>query len=505
MHRRLLATTLAIGCCVACGSDDRIRFTGGPRSADEGHAPSSEGAPPAPSGIDATQPEGSPPGTDTTGDDASTGCPEPIWFDEGLLWRGIRVRPLIDSAAGQQTFRGDLAGEPATLVLDVTLAEANEHVGEPDFATDTITVCGVVKVPVQLAVTITPDDPGRAALSLTPSDAHLYVEDDGVGWLDFSFAPVSPAPSELPSPSSLARVGYSYPTDPFATHALTALSIEASLPERMGPFYASRPERAQRQPPPDCLTAPEAVGRTAFASVEEASAAVVGRWAICTYDPSGPDFAGVEIFPDGTWSAIVDDGGLQHRAGFEREGVARIVGASAPGGPYELQLSEQNAVWGAWATEIEFSASGAGFGGLDFHLFSRLDRPVAPLAPPAFARGQRAGRAACASSEGGLEPFAGSESELQGNLEGSWVGCTGYLGQIHFDGGNVEFSETPTHAAHTEAYEVVETHGTSATLRVQGEPWQVVRSTSPVKLWVRRFEAYATPGYDPEVIVFSAL
>jgi hypothetical protein len=362
-------------------------------------------------------------------------------------------------------------------------------------------------------VRITPSNPELATLSLETFHGELRIMDqihfDGAGHALLRFSFVSPFLRDPEFPDGyrdVATVQFSYSPDPLARPSLSVKEANFAWGgTQPGKYYARSSPTPWAQPPPECLNSESTPsGRTAFSDAGEALSAVVGRWAVC--QTQDPQLTGVEIFPNGTWNTIQGTGALRFGAGFEQQGTAS-VDASDYGfpGDFWLRLTEAHGFWYPIATDIQFSASGAGFGGLDFNHLVRLEREVSPPLPPTFDVNERGGSAACASAEAGIEqPFASTEAELQASLAGDWIGCSGYLRQLRFDGrGSVEFSETESHAADTESYQIVEALGTAATLRVGTATWRVVRSTQPVKLWVRR--EGGTPNYDPEVMVFSGL
>lgn len=127
-----------------------------------------------------------------------------------------------------------------------------------------------------------------------------------------------------------------------------------------------------------------------------------------------------------------------------------------------MVLEYPNTLWSASGADygalsaafipLQVSASGNTIGAGQL---VRMTQPVAAWEPPPFAVGERAGLDGCASSEADLMTL-GSDSELRAALQGRWVGCEGFAGELTFDAaGELTFLPSPSHVGTTASYETL--------------------------------------------------
>lgn len=492
-----------------------VSDTDAPGAGDDGDV-SPEIALPRP---DNAQPTGGQSGTDSG--DILDGCigvvPVPLASD--AVQAGERVRWRMANALRRHVLTGSFLGEQVTLEIELTQSGAPMHqLGGG---------CDVVEVPVRMSLKTVPVT-GSDVLSVEGREGLLTLR-----W-NWGYAEMHLQESDFSSSDRLraALLGKNAPPagpaedvyifgnvvmhfefDPKAlardelTPSSTSLYYSGSIASLNGsfqePYVSALPLAAP--PLPECASA-EATQSVVFERHEAALSQLVGAWALC----NGGPYPGVQIFPEGTWQAILPGSEPRLGSGFEREGVVGFKdhlaydegGVGLPAQTQQLEF-ELSPAW-SWATSegspaarggvLDVSASG---NTVASGLLVRLAPMIEPAVAPLFARGERAGAAGCSGTETEIEAPATSEGELRERLAGRWVGCSGFSGELYFDPeGNLRIS-SERYQDTTEPLIVEPRSDGSYGIATSSQALNVVFSAHPLKLQL-------TDVNEGQPLVFSA-
>jgi hypothetical protein len=478
-------------------SPDLVSSTEGPGADGDGDV-SPEVALPGPGNA---HPTGGQSGTDAGDGVSSCSRIVPMPLASDAVQAGERVSWRMRNTLRRHILTGSLLGEPVTLEVEL------EQSGVPMHRVNDI--CNVVEVPVRMSVMTVPAT-GSDVLSverreglLTLRQNHGYVE-MRLQEADFS----NPERLRAALLGQNARpaedvyiYGYVVVYFEFAALArdeLTPNSASLYYSGSLASFNGGFDEPFSPAPPPsappaaECASA-EATQAVVFESQEAALSQLVGVWALC----NGGPYPGVQIFPDGTWQAILPGSVPRLGSGFEREGVVTFKehleygegGARLPVQRPQLEF-ELSPAW-SWTTSEGSSAARGGV--LDVSasgntvasgLLVRLATPIEPAVAPLFGRAERAGAAGCASTETEIEAPATSEGELLEKLRGRWVGCAGFSGELYFDGeGNLQIAGERYHDL-TEHLLVQPRSDGSYGIATSTQALNVVFSAHPLKLQI---------------------
>lgn len=485
-------------------------------------------------GSDEPEPTGGQSGTDSDNLELVF-CPDPVPLAADRLQAGVQMSWLIDNAMGRPyVFRGSFLDEPATMEVRMEQSGPAREVHGPGYNGFGVLVwdCDSVDVPVRVSMSIvlaggdTLTFEGRDdLLTFQPSSGRVILQ---LRMTDFSnparlvaalreryIPPYGPSECFLSSECLFGMVDlqFTYDTAPVARHELVEGSAELEVDAIRESFISDALWRRVSASPADSLpvecAAAEPTQPVSFQNPEAASRLLVGAWALCNQGP----YPGVQVFPDGTWQAIMPGDERRLASGFGREGKVtleevfeydsegNLVRANPPQVQFQLSPEWQwNAPSDWWASQgavLDASASGNTLGS---GLLVRIDPVAVPAAAPLFASGERAGAAGCASAETEIEPAATSEQELRDRLAGRWVGCTGFSGELHFDPeGNLQISRSESYGGGTEPVTLIERSDGGYVLATASQSWVVRSSLRPLKLWLHSGE------FGAEAVVLSAV
>jgi hypothetical protein len=289
-------------------------------------------------------------------------------------------------------------------------------------------------------------------------------------------------------------------------------SPSSEVPFRYPPAYVVPPELA-----PECTHAGDYTGAhsqyTPFASGAAALAAGTGTWIRCIGFLDGPEHAGIQVMPDGTWHDLAwTDGQLVSRPGLSQEGTAVAIDTSGMNGPGFFQINLEGRPLGhsgiLWEDRF-MTFSGGPRPDFQPDVYVKTHRTVAPATNP-YADGARGGAAACSTPETGtLDPDLGAP--LDSVLKGVWTLCAGepleeYTRLRFGEHGTVTFENAAGDVVATKTYQAFQPPTEPATaprstILSLGEDSEryVVFSARPLKMWI------ASGSYTSRVMVFSAL
>jgi hypothetical protein len=447
---------------------------------------------------------------------------------------------LIDGAMRRYRLQGTWLGAPATLDVELALGGTPELSSGPQTTSSgnpTGSLCEDLRVPVQVSLSVVREGAGAMLVAERGSSLRLGFGQGTVrlGLLpEDVLTPESFTVLELPtSPFNFgtANLELVFATEPLAAHDLVLSRALIQSVEGNTEFLRPVP---LPPPLPDACSRAEPTEPVSFLDADpdaDAAAAAqraVGRWALCDANPlAGADtrprgIVGVEIRTDRSWQAILPGSEPEFGSGFEREGVITMGRGENERLIYLAELGYPG-IWNdehRWQLQLGALDSSVSGNTLFAGMLVRLDVPVAPAVPPPFVRGERAGLAGCTGPETELEGFANPEAELEAvanpaellsALEGRWVGCSRFSGEVRFDSdGGVEVMPSESYVGHTGLFggRVI---GSAAQFGLVGPgmtSWILVRSLRPLKLWMypayRVYMDHADP-LGPEPMVFSAV